>query len=90
MEEKLSGCEERLSSLVESHEALQSQGVEERSNMEQERLIHAQLLDELTKELEELRLCRSDTQGDLMSLPSSLRREYDSQISHLKQVSAGP
>ncbi|KAI0228380.1 Rab11 family-interacting protein 4A [Lamellibrachia satsuma] len=85
MEEKLSGCEERLSSLVESHEALQSQGVEERSNMEQERLIHAQLLDELTKELEELRLCRSDTQGDLMSLPSSLRREYDSQISHLKQ-----
>ena len=86
LEERLGVCEERLASLTDSHDALRTQGLEERCSMEQERLIHAQLLDELTKELEELRTSRLQTQGD--SLPSRLRHEYDAQISHLKQVSA--
>ena len=85
LEERLGVCEERLASLTDSHDALRSQGMEERCSMEQERLIHAQLLDELTKELEELRTSRLQTQGDSMS--SRLRHEYDAQISHLKQVS---
>ena len=91
LEDSLCTCEKRLSSLLDSHETLRHQVVEERSNGEQERLINAQLLDELTKELEELRTYQTRTQDHMMSHDVSRGRqhEYSTQISHLKQVGAG-
>ena len=90
LEDNLCTCEKRLSSLLDSHEALRLSVVEERSNGEQERLINAQLLDELTKELDELRTYQTHTQAHMMSRDVSRgrQREYSTQISHLKQVGA--
>lgn len=107
MESKVSLFETRLSKLHDDHSELEERVSEERIEMEQERKIHtqvgapyiiaqvistkSQLLDELSKELDDLRAFKQHSEGSQSavrrsSLPRSQRRELEAQIIRLKTV----
>lgn len=90
LEEQLRFAQNRLSGLTDDHEEVQERLLAEKADIEKERKANADLLDELSKELEELRNFKIDhdskTRGAGAEVPRSQRRQFETHITALRQV----
>lgn len=89
-EKEIARLYQQLSELSDEHAALQEHVHNEQTKKSQEHKVHTQLISELSKELEELRLFKADAHlhaspNPGKGLPRSVRKEMESQINRLKQ-----
>lgn len=90
MEKEESRLHQQLSEMSNEHKSLQEHFHAEQTKVTQQHRVNTQLITELSKELEELRLFKADARSRASpnlnkEVPRSLRKELDSQIQRLKQ-----
>jgi Rab11 family-interacting protein 3/4 len=93
LERDISEYQQQLSDMKDEHSSLQQHLHTEQQKVVLERKVQSQLVDELSKELEELRQCKSELLRrspavNISDLPRSIRKEMEIQIYRLKQDNA--
>ena len=94
LEDRLRQAQNRMSALAEEHEETHERLMQEKDAIEKERRANGELLDELSKELEELRLYKVEQEArkagaggqTVNDVPRSQRRQMESHIMQLRQV----
>ena len=97
LEDRLRQAQNRMSALAEEHDDTHQRLLQEKAAMEKERRANGELLDELSRELEELRFYKVEQEraraaggagpGQTGSdVPRSQRRQLEAHITQLRQV----